>query len=206
MTEMHRVLNKGLAAVILLAVLAGCGSTPNSKHYILRARQLPPQADSTLSVGVGPIEVPEYLQRNSLVFSSGDNRVNLAHTQRWAEPLEDGIARVITLNLAGLLQTQDIRPYPWHPDRRPDFALKLRVLELEASPQSARLVAEWLVYDPAEDVPLNRRIAQFEEPLSSDGDDADAVARAYSDLFYQLSEAAATAISAAAAHSTPAKE
>ncbi len=199
----HRF-GRTLTGIVLLALLAACGSTPKSNHYILRAREVPPAAEGGIAIGVGPVSVPEYLQRSALARSAGGNRVDLEAQERWAEPLESGIARVLALNLAGLLQTQDVRAYPWHPARQPDYALRLRVLELDASADTATLVAEWAVVRPAEDDAVRRSIAHLSAPLATG--DAEAVAAAYSDLFYQLSEQAAAAIREAQSHSSPAED
>ncbi|TGD72071.1 membrane integrity-associated transporter subunit PqiC [Mangrovimicrobium sediminis] len=201
---MHAHLRNTLALLALLGLLGACGSTPKSNHYILRAQAVPVETDTAFALGVGPVGVPPYLQRDAMVLSDGANRLDLANTERWAEPLEDGITRVMALNLAALLGTQDVRPYPWHPKRPPAYALKLRVLELDADSASARLVAEWLVYRPGDDSTLERRIARLQQPL--DGDGPEAIAGAYSALFFQLSEIAAAAIEAAAAANPPTSE
>ncbi len=185
---------RAVLAMLLLGLLASCASTPPSNHYILRAVATPPDADSGLALGVGPISIPDYLQRDNFVFSSETNRLEINSRERWAEPLEEGIARVVSLNLAGLLQTQDVRAYPWHPRRQPEYAVKVRVLELDASDTQARLVAEWLLIDSHSDAPLERRITQLEKGLAPA--DAGSVAAAYSELFYQLSEQVAEAIRA----------
>lgn len=183
-----------LVAVLLGVLLAACGSTPPSEHYILRATAQPPGGDSGIALGVGPVSVPEYLRRENFVFNGEANRLEITSRQRWAEPLQEGIARVMTLNLAGLLQTQDVRPYPWHPRRKPQYAVQLRVMEMDADASRARLIAEWLLLDPETDAPLQRRIAQLQQSLTSR--EASAVAAAYSDLLYQLSEQIAAAIEA----------
>ena len=41
--------------------------------------------------------------------------------------LSDGVARVLALNLSGLLQTQNVRTFPWHAQRRPELAVKVSV-------------------------------------------------------------------------------
>ncbi|MFV8820050.1 PqiC family protein [Haliea sp. E17] len=182
-------------AALLLGLVAACSTAP-SQHYILRAREVPPASTGDLSIGVGPVTLPNYLQRNNFVITREQNRLQIDSTERWAEPLENGISRVISINLAGLLDTQDVRSYPWHPKRLPDFAVQLRVLEMEADSSEARLIAEWLLLSPGSDGALERRIAQFQQALPANAD-AGAMAAAYSDLLYQLSRQIAEAVKAA---------
>src|SRR5262245_19194049 len=41
-----------------------------------------------VSIGVGPVIMPGYLDRTQIVTRSGPDRVKLASFHRWAEPLE----------------------------------------------------------------------------------------------------------------------
>jgi len=183
------------AVAILLGALYGCGSTPSSNHYLLTASLGSVPSGQTPALGIGPIEIPEYLNRHTLVYSAGGNRLNIPITERWAEPLADGVARVLSLNLAGLLNTENVQAYPWHSQRAPDFGVKVRVLGLDADPQNASLIAEWVVYRPDSSAAVIRRISQLQEPLASAPPDA--LPPAYSVLLYRLSELIAGAIAAA---------
>ena len=57
--------------------------------------------------------IPEYLNRENMVFNSEENALFIADSDRWAEPLQKGIQRVLAMNLASLLDTQNIRLHPW---------------------------------------------------------------------------------------------
>jgi len=183
-------------AALLMPLLAAC-TTPSSQHYLLTARDAPMPQGMTPSVGVGPIAIPEYLGRNSLVTRSDSNRVNISSIERWAEPLEDGILRVTGLNLAGLLQTENVRLYPWHPSRAPDYGVKLRLVEMDANTTQAILVAEWLVYRVADDSTVARRLVKNTKPLAVPETTTNDVVSSYSDLLYMLSEDIAAAIRSA---------
>jgi uncharacterized lipoprotein YmbA len=155
----------------------------------------------TPSLGIGPITVPEYLNRSGLVYSRQGNELKVSGTERWAEPLEDGIARVISMNLAVLVDTHNLRFFPWNSRRAPDYGIKINVLSLDANNEEALLVAEWLLYQPATEATVSRRISQLRYPLP-DGALAPAqIAPAYSDLLYQLSEIIAQEILSAEAQS-----
>lgn len=104
---------RAFSAVAALMLLAACGSSPQHNFYLLSAESRGGATGQSPSLGIGPIEIPEYLNRSSLVFSRGSNQLHIASFERWAEPLDDGIQRVLGLNLAAQLGTQNIRPYPW---------------------------------------------------------------------------------------------
>jgi uncharacterized lipoprotein YmbA len=184
-------------ALSLIVLLAGCGSSPRSKHYLLTAQEAPVPSGESPSLGIGPIEIPKYLARNNLVYKQRGNLLQVAGEDLWAEPLDDGIQRVLAINLAGLLNTQDVRYFPWHPKRAPQYGVKMNLLSLDASDQQATLSAEWLVYQAADARPVKRRISRLQHPLPAGELNPADVAPAYSALLYQLSEIIADAISSA---------
>jgi uncharacterized lipoprotein YmbA len=175
-------------------MLAGCGSSPPNYYYVLSAHEFPAANGDTPAIGVGPIEVPEYLIRQNLVYNRDANTLHVAGLDMWGEPLEDGIQRVLALNLSGLLQTQNVRFFPWNPKRAPDYGVKVNLLQLDASENGASLKAEWLVYHPTSGDSIKRRISQLQLPLSSGASEPEQVAEAYSKLLFQLSEIIATDI------------
>ncbi|MEP5568540.1 MAG: PqiC family protein [Halioglobus sp.] len=174
-------------ALIIALMLSACGTTPPSSHYRLTALQTLPTNANGPSLGVGPVNIPEYLNRDAMVRSDGANSLSIDNGERWAEPLEDGITRVVILNLAGLLNTQDIRRFPWHPDRAPNIGIKLNVLKMDTETARATLVAEWSVYRVNHDEPISRRLSRYEEPMPSASSTGGDIAAAYSALLASLS-------------------
>ena len=127
-----------LIVVFFVSLLAACSTSPRNEYYRLTANVAAQPAGETLSLGIGPIAIPAYLERERLVYSLEGNRVQVAATAHWAEPLDAGIERVMALNLASRLDTQNLQTFPWHPKRAPDYGVKLTVLSLDAktAPQS----------------------------------------------------------------------
>lgn len=181
----------GIAAALLLVA---CGSSPQHNFYLLSAENQAVASGQSPSLGIGPIEIPEYLNRNSLVYSRGSNQLHIASFERWAEPLADGIQRVLGLNLAAELGTQNIRPHPWQRTDAPAYAVQLWVLSLDAAGQEAELVVEWRVSRPGESTPLERRISRLSQPLPGPEWLAADAASAYSELLQALSAEIAAVI------------
>ncbi len=181
-------------ALLLVLLLAGCGSSPANNYYLLSAHEFPAAGGETPSIGVGPIVVPEYLSRESMVYNRAGNTLQVASLDLWAEPLVDGIQRVMVLNLAGLLNTQDVQFFPWHRKRAPEYGVKVNLLQLEATGQQVLLTAEWLIYRPGSATTVQRRISRLQSTLAAGTPEGDQVAAAYSDLLYQLSEIIAAAV------------
>ena len=188
-----------LALSLLLTLhLSGCGTSPPNNYYVLSAHDFSAPAGTTPAVGVGPIEVPEYLRRENIVSNRAPNTLSVAGLDLWAEPLTDGIQRTLTLNLAGLLNTQNIQSFTWHPRQAPDYGVTVNLLQLDATQTQATLNAEWRVYRPgSKSKAITRQLSRLQHPLTT-AEPAE-IAAAYSALVYQLSEIIASAITSAQA-------
>ena len=100
-----------------LSVLGGClgGSSP-SRFYLLSplSASESPVAASGVAIGVGPISLPQYLDRSQIVTRKGENQLHLAEFDRWAESLQKSFTRVLVLNLSTLLSTDRVALHPWN--------------------------------------------------------------------------------------------
>lgn len=172
----------------LAILLTACSTTPPSTHYLLTATLDDIPTSERPAIGVGPIDIPEYLNRNTLVYRGPDSELLIERQSRWAEPLEDGVSRVVSLNLAGIVGTGNVRSFPWNPRRAPDYGVKIRILRMDASATEAVLIAEWVIIQPAKDGEVERRISRHTLPLDSDKPIAPQLPAAHSALLYHLSE------------------
>lgn len=193
---MTRTLNRITGGLCLLLLLAACGSSPPSSFYRLTPAVAPAPGGQQPSLGIGPVEIPEFLNRNALVYTRGGNQLQIAATERWAEPLEYGVKRVVGLNLSQLLHSENLRFFPWEARQAPDYGVRISVLDLDASDGQAALVVDWLIYRPGDGAAITRRISQFNHPLASGQPVPAELPAAYSALLYQLSETIADAIRA----------
>ena len=119
----------------------------------------------------------------------------ISSTERWAEPLTDGLSRVISLNLSALLNSQSVQIFPWPQQYAPTYGVSVNVLELDAEGTQARLVAKWTIRRIKGDI-IARRLTRLNEPLDG-SDSAAAITAAYSRLLLTLSEEIAAGITAA---------
>ena len=104
---------------VFLLTLGGCGTTQSSKFYMLEsmsgARSLERVGvlDPALSVGLGPVTLPDYLDRPQIVTRTNQNMVQLAEFDRWAGPLSSSVSRILAEELTFLLNTDSVVQYPW---------------------------------------------------------------------------------------------
>ncbi len=178
-------------------LVSACSSTPQSNHYLLTSRIIEVPDGTDPSLGVGPVVIPGYLNRDTLVYRKSEHQLQITGSERWAEPLEDGISRVVGLNLADLLETGSVQAFPFHPRRKPDFGVKLNLRSLDCTQDSAQLVAEWVLYQPDSGELLVRRLTRLETDLDPQKAIPEQMPAAYSELLWQLSEDIAVEVKAA---------
>jgi uncharacterized lipoprotein YmbA len=103
-------------------VLGGClggGTQQKARFYVLNSVYSSKTDTRTgtikgdVSIGVGPVELPQYVNRSQIVTRTSSNELELGEFARWAEPLEDNFPRVLAENLAILLPTARVITYPW---------------------------------------------------------------------------------------------
>jgi len=96
-----------LAAPLLALVipLAGCGSSPPSKFYVLTADPVPQRAGAvaTNTVALGRVTLPGALDRPQIARRRGANEIVFSEEERWAGPLDDMLRRVLAEDLAARL-------------------------------------------------------------------------------------------------------
>jgi uncharacterized lipoprotein YmbA len=146
------------AALAALATLPACGSTPESRFYTLEplAARDPAPADGggaaeDVVVLVGPVELLQVLDRPQMVTRVGDNEVAVHEYDRWAEPLGQGIARVLAEDLGALLGSDRVSllsdPGAVDADA---WRLGVVVVRFEGGPDGrCALVARWTLERPS---------------------------------------------------------
>ncbi|MFM7273912.1 MAG: membrane integrity-associated transporter subunit PqiC, partial [Gammaproteobacteria bacterium] len=77
----------GLPIVVFLsALLAGCGSTPPTRYFLLESVVAPSGSASGPRIGISELEVSQYLLAPQLQQRSAPNVLERASFERWAEP------------------------------------------------------------------------------------------------------------------------
>jgi uncharacterized lipoprotein YmbA len=166
-----------LIATLSIALAAGCSflspRTDPTKFYVLTATA---GADSTTSVrnsashvaiGLGPVKLPDYLAHAEVVTRAAPNRLELSATDRWAEPLDESFRRVLARNLATLLGTDQVMPFPWDPSVALDYKIEVTVEHFERDASGGtQLAAGWIIRDGHDNRLLLSGKANFAESAS----------------------------------------
>ena len=147
-----------------LLLLTGCGRTQPISYYQLTSLEdsqhafVSPVTTATVVIGIGPVSLPDYLDRPQLVTRLTPNQLQLSDRHRWAEPLSQNIPRVLGENLSRLLGTSRILLFPWPSANKPDYQLLVELLNFEnENDGTAYLVARWTLKDQEGTIVLPER-------------------------------------------------
>lgn len=146
-----------------------------------------------LSVGIGPVSVPGYLDRQEIVTRVAQHQLRLSEHDRWAEPLDENLARVVSQNVAAILRAERIASYPWPVDRKPLYQAEIDVLRFETNlAQEAHLAARWTVRHTGRKDLVRYRHTRLSRPARARN--AEASVAALSEVLADLSQEIAAAI------------
>jgi uncharacterized lipoprotein YmbA len=160
----------GSRLVVLLAsvlLMTGCARTPPVAYYQLSAVDSGPAAAGAspigeATIGLGPVLLPEFLDRPHIVIREGANRLQLAEGHRWAEPLAGNIARVLRENLAARLATERIVHYPWNKGAAVDYQIVVEMIRFESEGyKEAHLAAVWSIQGRKGEILLPQRRSEY---------------------------------------------
>jgi len=169
-------------------MLTPVASESSSKEGAGSRSNLPP-----LTVGLGPVQLPQYLDRPELVIRTSPNSIDLSDSYRWAEPLAESFRRVLAGDLTALLATSNIVQYPWESGTRLDYTIRLQVQRLDADlNDTAELAVEWELRARKREQVLTTRESQLDH--TANWQKGDAVAAALSDDIAELGHQIASAI------------
>ena len=145
--------------ILMAAVLGGwalllnaCGSSPPIRYYQLSSLPISDnQKDAEIGkprtiIGVGPVDTPPYVDRLQLVTRSGPQELDVADFDRWAEPVQTGVTRVLIKNLSQLLSRERAVVVSWDGVIPSDYQVQIEVLRFDFEKSGeALLTAQWTI-------------------------------------------------------------
>ena len=143
-----------ILASLSLLLLAGCSS--KSDYYTLQPRLLPQQEVRSLHtrnvVGIGEVQVADYLEKKELSTRLGPTRIRIHQNALWAGSLGRNIQRVLQTNLSQLLPNRTFLAYPWEEPISDRHRLFVTVDQFDGdSNGTVTLMGHWSLVDQRAD-------------------------------------------------------
>lgn len=163
-----------LICIVFLSFLCGCVSvsnSPNPRYFTLHAldkesikREFNIPHDTI--IGIGPVRIPEYLNRPQIVVKSKDETVHFDEFNRWAESLDFSFARLINENLTSMFKGASFVMFPWDLAISVKYQVVVDILRLEDnSNKELHLVAQWSVIDLAKKKAIITRRSELQQNI-----------------------------------------
>jgi uncharacterized lipoprotein YmbA len=155
-----------LTALAAAPVLFACSTTSPTRFYVLSTiADKPTEAPSDVSVGVGPINLPQYLDRPQIVTRLSSNQLAVGEFDQWGGQLDDGFARTLAGNLSLLLRTDQVQLYPWKDEESLDYAVTVDVINFEQDVDGSSLLdVYWSLLEAKTGRAKLRRHATYRDP------------------------------------------
>ncbi len=169
-------MKKTCLLLLIPALLTGClGTTTRpSAFYVLDPYPgTPVQSGSAtlpLSIGLGPLSLPEIYDRPQIVTRNEANRISLAEFDRWGGDLQKDLSRVLAHNLMTRLGTDSIVPWPWPSRYEPELQVTVRFFRFDGVlDHSADLEGIWRILDAGKGCELYASRFSITEPAEAAG-------------------------------------
>jgi len=118
-----------LSVAFCAVLLTSCAAQPPTYFYDLTSQATVTESkiDDKVTLGVGPITLPQLLDRPGIVSRHSETGVNVASYHIWAGELEPTFTRVLTDSVATTLQHQTVWASPWDNRFRPEYQVRVFV-------------------------------------------------------------------------------
>ncbi len=153
-------------------LLTACGGAGES-YYRLNASAASPTGsdDSGVSVAIGPVSIPSYIDRAEIVFATGPNEFQIPANALWIGSLQENISRSLAADLGRILGSRNVRA-GLEAGFKPRYRIALDIRQFHGiSGQEAILDLSWRVQGGSGGT-ISRHSARFTERIIGDGYDA----------------------------------
>jgi uncharacterized protein len=168
------MLPRGACLGVVAAVMLAACSSPRANFYTLSAD---PALESTgaalpVSVVVGPVTIPDLVDRPQMVTRVTGNEVRLNEYARWGEPLRNGVAGVIAADLTRLLGSPRVAASSQSAADADACRVRVDIVQFDSMPGEAVAIdALWTVRVAGRSALLTGR-STVREPVQGAGDAA----------------------------------
>jgi uncharacterized lipoprotein YmbA len=164
---------------IVLLILTGClgakGPTQSTKFYVLNSLYSLEKKETlvakmpNITIGVGPVELPKYINRPHIVTRAIQNEIQIEEFERWAEPIDSNFFRVLADNLSILLQTDNIVSFPAKRSTKVDYQVAVTVTRFDGVVgENALLRARWSIYGENGEKKLTSKHSVYKQPVNGE--------------------------------------
>ena len=143
-----------LGIFIVAFVVSGCGTSPAAKFYTLTPVAQQKQEKAVIGTGsaspiaIGPVEIPEYLDRSEIVTRADQNQLILSEFNLWGGSLKTDVNRVLIENVSHFLAADGIPIVTWKLGITDVQRVPVQIVRFDGTPNDSILLkARWAVIE-----------------------------------------------------------
>jgi len=171
----HVLMTRLMILTLAAFLLHGCGVSEPIRYYQLSSL---PSADTQgaaegdqrgMIIGIGPVDIPRYVDRVQIVTRSAPNVLELAEFDRWGEPLETDVKRVLVANVSQLLVGERAAVIFWDEGLPLDYQVRIEVTQFDFERSGeAILGARWNIVGKDERNALVLKTSRYTQKAQPD--------------------------------------
>ncbi|HLX25181.1 MAG TPA: PqiC family protein [Usitatibacter sp.] len=181
-----------IAALGAALLACACGTEPKIDFYSLSAPPAPsaPAAPaSTLAIHIGPVTVPDAVDRPQMVIRHDDNRADIDDQHRWIEPIKSAIPRLLADAIARELNTPNVLTSRQSSALDIDYRVAIDVQHFDSSPGEISEDVMWTIRSRKTQAPRLGRTSVREAAAPGAEGIAAAHSRALARVAHDIAEA-----------------
>ncbi|GAB1489798.1 hypothetical protein MASR2M8_22520 [Opitutaceae bacterium] len=152
LSPLARILRPARLLLGIAAIgLAGCQIIPDAapdptRFYVLTGpslQQVSTAQPGPLSLGLKAVNLAPYLRGRSMLVRAGEHEITYNDYARWAEPLDQGISRILQGQLLGSPSVGRVHAHPFPFDQTRDFDVAVSIVRCEGVREAGTSVARF---------------------------------------------------------------
>jgi len=161
-------MTKFLLFFIIISSLTACSNNNfesknigGTRFYTLSSPSHNTPSNGNLRIGVGPIEIPQLINRPQIVSRKNGTEIIMSESNQWAGSHREEIIQAIIDNLSSTLKTENVEPYPWKFAFKPNYQVRINIERFDGElGKNAIFKARWKLIKDNKEVLVKRAIIQ----------------------------------------------
>ncbi len=179
------------AAATLFLAACVAPSSPPVNYYTLSAdaSAAPADPENSVVLGIGPLNLPDYLDRSQIVTRGAGSELIVDDFNRWAEPLGTALHQAVAINVDKMLNGVVAVTFPFDSivQDRVGYRLLGNISKFDADASGlVALEIQWGIAKVEAETVVKPRRARYEAQATEAGDPS-AIAKAMSEAVLKLS-------------------
>jgi uncharacterized protein len=127
-------LRMGIALATILIAISCRSTAPPISYYALSSphTQATEATSRKIRIGIGPVALPPYLDRQQLVVRTGLHQLRIDDYHLWAAPLSEELPRILAENIMRANRSLRVERMPWGHRFAPDIVIGIQIFNFEA--------------------------------------------------------------------------